>query len=224
MKQETRKLDQALMYLVFVFVTLLAFSLGVFAGKEFSDHEHYLITLKSEEYSAEKFASQIHRKEEPVAEDVISENMMAELAQQAVQEHEAQVAAEERKIASESSENPAAALERATDRVASGLTPSAQKPVDPRAPQRLPDAVGSMEVVYTVQVASYPSAEEATKHANKLVGQGFPAFQVPAEVKGKTWYRVSVGSFKNSSEASAFRTDFLSQSGEKDAIIQKIGR
>src|SRR5690606_239789 len=95
MKNETRKLDQALMYLVFVFVTLLAFSLGVFAGKEFSDREYDLITLNSSEYSPEKFAAQIQRKDEVVvkAPAVIGEDKIAELAQAALKEAAAEMEA-----------------------------------------------------------------------------------------------------------------------------------
>ncbi len=224
MKQETRKLDQALMYLVFVFVTLLAFSLGVFAGKEFSDQEYDLVLLNSTEYSPEKFASRIQQKQEP-APRAAGEDGIAELTKQALLEaQQKESSADERTIASQKKENPAAAHERAAERVASGQAPTAKKPVDPRAPQRLPDAVGSTQVAYTVQVASYPNQEEALKHANDLVKKGYPAFHVPAEIKGKTWYRVSVGSFKNSSEATSFKSDFLSKSGEKAAIVQKIGR
>jgi cell division protein FtsN len=242
MKNETRKLDQALMYLVFVFVTLLAFSLGVFAGKEFSDQEYGLIELNSKEYSHEKFASAIQRREEVAP--AISQDKIAEMANAAVREAEeeerrAAAAKEARAVASTPTpaapaaqaqpttakqESPTAALDRAAERVASGQTPSAAKPVDPRLPQRLPDSVGATQIAYTVQVASYPSQEEATNHANELVKKGFSAFHVPAEVKGKTWYRVSVGSFKTSAEATSFKEDFLRRSGEKTAIVQKIGR
>ena len=85
MKQETRKLDQALMYLVFVCVTLLAFSLGVFAGKEFSDQEYDLVLLNSTEYSPEKFASQVQNKQEPVAQ-TSGEDGIAELTKKALLE------------------------------------------------------------------------------------------------------------------------------------------
>src|SRR5690606_26691962 len=98
-------------------------------------------------------------------------------------------------------ESPTAALDRAAERDASGQTTSAAKPVDPRLLPRHPDPVGASHSANRVQMASYPSQEEASIHAYELVKKGCSAFPVPAEAKGKTWYRVRVGSFKTSAEA-----------------------
>jgi cell division protein FtsN len=79
-------------------------------------------------------------------------------------------------------------------------------------------------VEFTVQVASYPTAEAAKSHANELVKKGFPAFPVEAVVNGRSWYRVSVGSFKSQKEATAYRTTLLKQADLQSAIVQKISR
>lgn len=117
---------------------------------------------------------------------------------------------------SEKSVHPAA------ERVAQGQAPS-PKVAKPRLPSSvLPSVATSAIGKYTVQVASYATEDEAKTHAANLKWQGYSAFYIPAEIKGKTWYRVSVGLFSNQKSAANFRTDFLKQSGVKSAIIQKI--
>lgn len=117
---------------------------------------------------------------------------------------------------------------KAAQRVANNANPS-----DPekdtgherRVPTSLPNTVGvSQDVEFTVQVASYPTAEAAKEHADELVKKGFPAFPVEATVNGKVWYRVSVGSFKTLREATAYRGQLVKQTTVPSAIVQKIQR
>ena len=54
--------------------------------------------------------------------------------------------------------------------------------------------------------------------------KGFPAFPVEATIGGKTWYRVSVGSFKTQKEAITYRAQLLKQASLPSAIVQKIQR
>jgi cell division protein FtsN len=75
---------------------------------------------------------------------------------------------------------------------------------------------------YTVQVAAYPKEEEAQNMAGDLKNKGFSAFYVPAQVKGQTWYRVSVGLFTTQKEAQAYREDLLSRAKVGSAMVQKI--
>jgi hypothetical protein len=74
----------------------------------------------------------------------------------------------------------------------------------------------------TVQVASYSSEEEARSHAQKLKGSGYTAFYVPAKVKSRTWYRVSVGLFTTRQEALGYRKSFMKNAKVSSAIVQKI--
>ena len=57
-----------------------------------------------------------------------------------------------------------------------------------------------------------------------MVKKGFPAFPVEAKINGKTWYRVSVGSFKSFNDASKFRAQLLKQAELPSAIVQKVTR
>lgn len=118
-------------------------------------------------------------------------------------------------------------VRKAAQRIAMNEPPSeAAKPApESRIPKSLPSSIGSpKEGEFTVQVASYPEADEAKSHAAELVKKGFPAYPVEATVKGKTWYRVSIGSFRTSKEAGVYRAQLLKTSDLRSAIVQKIER
>ena len=75
---------------------------------------------------------------------------------------------------------------------------------------------------YTIQLASYTDKNEAQSHAEKLKGKGYSAFYISAKVRGKDWYRVSVGLFEDSKKANLFRKDFVGKTKLEAAIVQKI--
>ncbi|UOF00924.1 SPOR domain-containing protein [Bdellovibrio reynosensis] len=93
----------------------------------------------------------------------------------------------------------------------------------PRVPTALPKDVAQYAVgKFTVQVASYADEAEAQKMASGLKTQGYSAFYVPANINGKTWFRVSVGQFATQKEAQTYRTELLSKTKVGSAIVQKI--
>jgi len=57
---------------------------------------------------------------------------------------------------------------------------------------------------YTVQIASLKKEIEAIRMANKMVGKGYPAFYLKADVQGKTYFRVRCGRFESRKEADEF--------------------
>lgn len=121
------------------------------------------------------------------------------------------------------------AVHQAAARVANNSAPttaaSEKTTKESRVPSSLPKTVGTTsDVEFTVQVASYPTAEAAREHVDSMVKKGFPAFPVEAKINGKTWYRVSVGSFKSFNDASKFRAQLLKQADLPSAIVQKIAR
>jgi septal ring-binding cell division protein DamX len=92
-----------------------------------------------------------------------------------------------------------------------------------RRPSSLPKDVAAFSVgKFTVQVASYPDEAEAQKHASELKDKGYSAFYVPANIKGKTYYRVSVGQFATQKEAQSYRAEFIGKAKVGSAIVQKI--
>lgn len=92
-----------------------------------------------------------------------------------------------------------------------------------RVPTSLPKDVGQFQPAkFTVQVAAYTDEGEAKKLATDLKGQGYSAFYVPSLVKGKTYYRVSVGQFATQQEASLFRAELVEKAKVGTAFVQKI--
>ncbi len=119
------------------------------------------------------------------------------------------------------------AAHQAAARIASNAAPVAkeQPKAESRVPSSLPKTVGATnDVEFTVQVASYPTAEAAKEHVDSLVKKGFPAFPVEASINGKVWYRVSVGSFKSFNDASKYRAQLVKQTDLPSAIVSKISR
>lgn len=142
--------------------------------------------------------------------------------------HDDHHAAPAPKTAAASAKPDLSAAHKAAERVANNAAPVEEpkkQEEDNRIPTSLPKTVGGKGMVeFTVQVASYPTADAAKAHADDLVKKGFPAFPVEAVVNGRSWYRVSVGSFKSQKEATAYRTTLLKQADLPSAIVQKIQR
>lgn len=110
----------------------------------------------------------------------------------------------------------------AAKRVAGGKS-ATKTEVAPRQPNSvLPSVATSAIGKFTIQVASFASEEEAKANAAELKEKGWNAFYVPADIKGKTWYRVSVGLFSDMKSASTFRQKFLTETNISSAIVQKI--
>jgi cell division protein FtsN len=86
----------------------------------------------------------------------------------------------------------------------------------------LPAVASSAIGKYTVQVASYADENEAKNHAATLKGKGWSAFYVPANVQGRTWYRVSVGIYDSNKAATEARAQFMKDTNSKSALVQKI--
>ncbi len=98
-----------------------------------------------------------------------------------------------------------------------------QKPETSRIPSSLPKSVGTASGPgFTVQVASFPTSEEAKKQVEELIKKGFPAFPIEATISGKTWYRVSLGNFKTQKEAAQYRLQLIKDSEIKKAIVAKV--
>lgn len=118
----------------------------------------------------------------------------------------------------------------AAKNVAAGKAPTslemAEKSVtakENRVPSSLPKDVAQFAVgKFTVQVASYADEAEAQKMASDLKNKGYSAFYIPANIKGKTWFRVSVGQFATQKEAQSYRTELLGKAKVSSAIVQKI--
>jgi len=107
--------------------------------------------------------------------------------------------------------------------VSAAVTEEKKVEKDTRAPSAVPKDVGQYSAgKFTVQVGAYAKEEEAQKIAGDLKSKGFSAFYIPANVKGQTWYRVSVGLFATPKEAQDYRTELMSKAKLNTALVQKI--
>ena len=273
-EQSSSRMDTVLKMLLIAFVSLLAFSSGVYFGKQMSDSDHQLKALESDfntqTYTAENAEGKatdvdamadeevasltdkyMNGEKETAERNVASADEHAaapalhaapaahEAAAPAVTEEHAEEASHDEHeakapvhAASTSGKPDLSAAHKAAERVANNAAPIANptpkapvKAADSRVPTSLPKTVGGNNVVeFTVQVASYPTAAAAKERSDELVKKGFPAFPVEATINGRTWYRVSVGSFKTLKDATTYKGQLLKQAELSSAIVQKITR
>ncbi|MFZ4404520.1 MAG: SPOR domain-containing protein [Pseudobdellovibrionaceae bacterium] len=102
-------------------------------------------------------------------------------------------------------------------------TTSEAHTADKRKPSSLPAKPVQYPVgKFTVQIGSFPTESEAQNKAADLKKQGYAAYYVPAQIKDKTWYRVSIGQFSSPKEAQDYKNQYVEKSGSASAIVQKI--
>ena len=73
---------------------------------------------------------------------------------------------------------------------------------------------------YTIQVASYKTLDDALAQMVILDKKGIAAYRASVKIKGKTWYRVRVGTFADYKGARA-RLEKLAGSGVTGIVIKK---
>lgn len=129
--------------------------------------------------------------------------------------------AEHHKEAKVDAHKPDATHETA-NKVAEGAAPSDGKKEERKPASVLPSVASSAVGKYTVQVGAHLDENEAKNQAAALKAKGWTAFYLPAQVNGKTWYRVTVGLFNNYKAAQDFRGQFMKEANVKSAIVQKI--
>ncbi|HBF42777.1 MAG TPA: hypothetical protein DDW42_03955 [Desulfobacteraceae bacterium] len=83
-------------------------------------------------------------------------------------------------------------------------TPSAKKTVHKISDKKKNTHISPTKkgAKYTVQLCSLNSEINALKMVNRLIDQGYPAYYLKSNTKGKTHFRVRCGPFKNKKEAS----------------------
>ena len=240
------KTDVVVKLVLVFFVSLLAFSIGTFVGKKFSDNQHKLAQFEPEANGSERGVASINPESPEVKpKDALSDDEIAKLAEEFISDDGAAKTAPAAAVPPAETEKtdkntvaaPAVAKAEPSTvakRVVQGMTPESEVKelrVKSRIPQSLPkDVANSALGKFTVQIASYPEETDAQKMASDLKDKGFSAFYVPAKIKDhksnaeKTWFRVSVGLFNTAREADAYKKDLLSRAKVSSAIVQKISQ
>jgi len=88
------------------------------------------------------------------------------------------------------------------------------------APPVLPPG-GSGE--WDVNVASFPSADDANKHAQQLQANGYAATVQQAQVKGQTWFRVQLRGYPSVDAARAVVAELQARFGYQGLWVHKAG-
>jgi len=121
-----------------------------------------------------------------------------------------------------SDKHAADATAKAAAKLAAGKAPTDGAKEERKPASALPSVASSSVGKYTVQIASYVEENEAKTRAADLKGKGWNAFYLPANVKGKTYFRVLVGLFNSSDSAKEYRAKYMKDTNSKDALVQKI--
>ncbi len=220
-KKETR-VETAVVFLLVLLVSLLAFSVGVISGKGLSDKEYALKSMDTKYSHALNTEGAKESEEEELSEEEIQQ-----LANAAIQAAEKNGDAGAGKAEGDTGHHEAKAVESKGSTVAAGQktvpTPFgnvAVKGEEGRVPSSVNKVGAALE--YTVQVAAYPNLQEAESTAAGFVKKGYPAFPFKVNIKGTDWYRVSIGSFKSKKEAMQYQADLQKQGVVKDSMVQKL--
>ncbi len=117
-----------------------------------------------------------------------------------------------REVASVDLKEPSKAINESTKKTVATIAKKTESNVD----------LAANSGKYTVQVSSFNNERDARKLSSELELKGLSSLVTPAEVKGKQWYRVSVGMFSNEAEAKTYLKDLLEKDIVKSAIIQRL--
>ncbi len=225
------KSDVTVKLVLVFFISLLSFSIGTFVGKKYSDNQHQLAQLEPGKTTREVASVETEKGETKTAS--MSDEEIAKLAEEFVSDEnetpakgeEEHKTAEHKAVEHKANEHEAVATAEhgVTKKEIAKEETRTETPRTQRAPSSLPKNAAQYTVgKFTVQVASYNEEGEAQKMASELKQKGYSAFYVPATVKGKTWYRVSVGQFATPKEAQSYRSELMEKAKVNSAIVQKI--
>jgi DedD protein len=99
---------------------------------------------------------------------------------------------------------------------------AAEERVPASIPPKKEVTAAAVPLHFTVQIGSYPTADEAEKMTKDLQSKGYKTTYVPAKINGQTWYRVSVGLFGSIREAQDYKKEFLEKTKLSSAIVQRV--
>lgn len=253
-KGKESKFNVALTFMLIVFVSLLSFSIGVISGKGLSDKEYALKSIEenphyqqakadaeSQPLSEEMTEKEIELMTQKALEQARKEKVdVSDVDFFAEEEQSTTVAETEKKpesteVAKQSEDKSEAKAMEASKSKMEKVAASSEKTMKAKESQKrkvssLPPVAKKTtlpkpkSIEYTVQVASYKTMQEAEEHSQKLIDKGFPAFPVKAVVKGNSWFRVSIGSFKNRKQAIKYQKNLKKEAVVKNSIVQKVKR
>jgi len=116
--------------------------------------------------------------------------------------------------------------QKAAEKIASNKAPleAVAKPVETKkAMADLPSTVSAdAKGKYTIQVSSHQTESEAKSKVSSLTNKGYVASYISANVDGKSWYRVGVGTFGTVKSAKEYLEKVKDNLAFKGAIVRQI--
>lgn len=229
-------------------VAILAFCIGIFTGKMFSDNQHKLAQLEPKGHTVasehQEFATSVEGSTEAekaletststTKETTLTDSEVAKIAEEFASEDSelgadetpiANVAANaEKEIKSVNATPSKAAIAKATPKTltADAVEHLRKMESEQRIPASIPARKEIAPMQFTVQVGSFPSETDAQKMTKDLLAKGFKTSLVPAQVNGQTWFRVNVGLFGSVKEAQDYKKDLLEKTQLTSAFVQKV--
>jgi septal ring-binding cell division protein DamX len=74
---------------------------------------------------------------------------------------------------------------------------------------------------YTLQLSSFKDKDEAQTFLDQMKADGYPASMIKADVDGKQYYRVRMGTYSSADAANDAKADF-EKSSKKSALVTKL--
>lgn len=105
--------------------------------------------------------------------------------------------------------------------VAADAAPVEAQPEPPAEEEQVPEEEVPAEG-WAVQVASYPTSEEARRHLSRLKSGGHDAYLIAALVKGQTWYRVRIGPYSTREAARGAQASLSQALGRSDLLVTGV--
>jgi DedD protein len=95
------------------------------------------------------------------------------------------------------------------------------KKVDQKDDDAKSDAKPEKHARYTLQLSSFKDKDEAQAYLEQVKAQGFAASMTKADVDGKQYYRVRMGTYSTVDAANDAKADF-EKSSKKSALVTKL--
>jgi septal ring-binding cell division protein DamX len=210
--------DTVVKIVLVFFISLLSFSIGTFVGKKFSDNQHKMVSMEPSK----------------VQKDDASHELAAEAEIDSTSTHASSDAHESSKPTNSAvgheadpiTDDQVAVLEEemgSSEELASTVEKSTSNTEIPKISKVLAKEVADNGgEKFTIQIASYPSQEEADKKVNELKALKFDSFSTEASIKGHQWYRVNVGVFATIKEAQDQKVVLAERAKISTSFIHKL--
>jgi len=92
---------------------------------------------------------------------------------------------------------------------------------EPKKEAKADDPKPEKKSKYTLQLSSFKDKDEAQNFLDQMKADGYAASMIKAEVDGKQYYRVRMGTYSSADAAADAKADF-EKSSKKSALVTKL--